>query len=269
MRYGGALARFGLEFVAVLLGFDAPEQEYALRGALADRDDGAVANQVEVLARKHRRVYADHRRLVEPALQLLRGGPVDERAVRLVAVTALHALRSTPGSFRLGPFARPVSTGIEAAFLAAQAEDPAGVRKALVQIPEAEVSPSLSAVLRGVGEAFGGAEILEPLPLAARRSTPPAGFDLDRGRQSRADLVTAVLRAHDVQIKDVERGRVRIITRDDLVEAILRDPFWDDIDASTQEDGVVDGILHQGRPSPSIDLSGHGHRQVTITRIVR
>jgi len=269
MRHGGALARLGLEFVAVLLGFDAPEQEYALRGALADRNDAAVAAEVEALVRKHRRVYADHRRLVEPALQLLRGGSVDAHAARLVAATVLHALRSTPGSFRLGPFSRAVSAGIEAAFRAAQVDDPAGVREALARIPEAEVGPALAAVLRGVSEAYGGAEILEPLPVAARRTTPPPGFDLDRGRTSRADLVTAVLRAHDVQLKDVERGRVRIITRDDLAEAILRDPFWDDIDASTQEHGVVDGILRRGRPSPAIDLSAHGHPQVYIQRIVR
>ncbi|MBK6580393.1 MAG: hypothetical protein IPG17_30375 [Sandaracinaceae bacterium] len=59
------------------------------------------------------------------------------------------------------------------------------------------------------------------------------------------------------------------MTRDDLAEAILRDPFWDDIDASVQEDGVVDGILRNSKPSPAIDLSAFGQPQVYIKRIVR
>ncbi|MBK7759550.1 MAG: hypothetical protein IPI35_24765 [Deltaproteobacteria bacterium] len=133
---------------------------------------------------------------------------------------------------------------------------------------------ALAPILLAIAEVHGAnadepaGEIIERLP-APRRSAPPPGFDLDRGRQSRADLVLAVLRAHDVQLRDVERGRLRPVTRDDLAEAILRDPFWDDIDASVQEDGVVDGILRNGKPSPAIDLSAFGQPQVYIKRIVR
>ena len=59
-----ALARFCLEFVAMLLGYNDPGREFELRGALAEPDSAEVARQVEGLARKHRRAYADHRRLV-------------------------------------------------------------------------------------------------------------------------------------------------------------------------------------------------------------
>ncbi len=113
------------------------------------------------------------------------------------------------------------------------------------------------------------ADIVAGVRLVARHMLGARALNLNRGRKDRADLVLAVLRAHDVQLRDPERGRLRVMTRDDLAEAILRDPFWDDIDASVQEDGVVEGILQHGRPSPAIDGTAFGQKQVYIARIVR
>lgn len=269
-----ALARFCLEFVAMLLGFDDPGREFELRAALAEADSAELARQVEGLARKHRRAYADHRRLVEPAISELRGEYIGPEAGKLLAATALHAIRSSPTSFSWGAGIRggAVAEAIDDAFRASQRQDERGVVRALPATVVRQAPAPLDAILQGITLAYGDdqddGEIVERLP-AHGRTTPPPGFDLDRGRKSRADLVLAVLRAHDVQLRDPERGRLRIMTRDDLAEAILRDPFWDDIDASTQEDGVVDGILRHGRPSPAIDGTAFGQKQVYIQRIVR
>ena len=269
-----ALARFCLEFVAMLLGFDDPGREFELRAALTEADPDELARQVEGLARKHRRAYADHRRLVEPAISELRGEYIVPEAGKLLAATALHAIRSSPTSFSWGAGIRggAVAEAIDDAFRASQRQDERGVTRALPASLVRQAPAPLDAILQGITLAYGDelddGEIVERLP-APRRSTPPPGFDLDRGRQSRADIVLAVLRAHDVQLREVERGRLRPVTRDDLAEAILRDPFWDDIDASVQEDGVVDGILRHGKPSPAIDLTAFGQPQVYIKRIVR
>ena len=275
MRHGRALARFGLEFVAILLGYDDPEHEYALRAVLADPDDAGAADAVAALARKQRRAYADHLGLVEPALQLLRGRSVAPRAATVLAATALHALRHLPAGLLQGAQVQgtPLADAIDDAFRASQRQDQPKVAR-LLQAAARQAPPVVAPILLAIAEVHGadsddlGGEIIERLP-APRRSPPPPGFDLDRGRQSRADIVLAVLRAHDVQLREVERGRLRPVTRDDLAEAILRDPFWDDIDASVQEDGVVDGILRHGKPSPAIDLTSFGQPQVYIKRIVR
>ena len=272
MRHGRALARFGLEFVAILVGYDDPEHEYALRAALADPDDEGVAEAVATLARKQRRAYADHLGLVEPALQLLRGRSVAPRAATVLAATALHALRHLPAGLLQGVQVQgtPLADAIDDALRASQRQDQPKLHRAL-QAAMRQAPPTLAPLLEAIADAYGAepaGEIVERLPVR-RRTTPPPGFDLDRGRQSRADIVLALLRAHDVQLRDVERGRLRPVTRDDLAEAILRDPCWDDIDASVQEDGVVDGILRLGKPSPAIDLSAFGQPQVYIKRIVR
>lgn len=269
-----ALARFGLEFVAMLIGFDDPGREFELRAALTEADPADLARHIEGLARKYRRAYADHRRLVEPAISALRGESIGPEAGKLLAATALHAIRSSPTSFSWGAEVRrgAVAEAIDEAFRASQHGDEQGVIRALPASVVRQAPPPLDAILQGITLAYGDdqddGEIVERLP-ALRRTTPPAGFDLDRGRRDRADLVLAVLRAHDVQLRDPERGRIRVLTRDDLAEAILRDPFWDDIDASTQEDGVVDGVLRHGRPSPAIDGTAFGQKQVYIQRIVR
>ena len=272
MRPIGALARFGLEFVAVLLGYDDPGRAFELRAALAEADDRGVADQVDGLVRRHRKVYADHQRLVGPAVSALRGEYLPSEAGRLLGATALHALRSSPGSFPWAAELRrgAVAEALDDAVRASQREDGRGVTRALHADALRQASPALAAILRGVAEVYGDddGELVERLP-AHRRTAPPAGFDLDRGRKDRADLVLAVLRAHDVQLRDPERGRLRVMTRDDLAEAILRDPFWDDIDASVQEDGVVEGILQHGRPSPAIDGTAFGQKHVYIARIVR
>ena len=275
MRHGRALARFGLEFVAILLGYDDPEHEYALRAVLADPDDARVVDAVAALARKQRRAYADHLGLVEPALLLLRGRTVQPRAATVLAATALHALRHLPAGLLQGAQVQgtPLADAIDDAFRASQRQDQPKLHRAL-QAAARQAPPVVAPILLAIAEVHGadsdnlGGEIIERLP-APMRSAPPPGFDLDRGRQSRADIVLAVLRAHDIQLRDVERGRLRPVTRDDLAEAILRDPFWDDIDASVQEDGVVDGILRHGKPSPAIDLTAFGQPQVYIKRIVR
>ena len=207
-----------------------------------------------------------------PAVSALRGEYLPAEAGRLLGATALHALRSSPGSFPWAAELRrgAVAEALDDAFRASQREDGRGVTRALHADALRQAPPALAAILRGVAEVYGddGGELVERLP-AHRRTTPPAGFDPDRGRKDRADLVLAVLRAHDVQLRDPERGRLRVMTRDDLAEAILRDPFWDDIDASVQEDGVVEGILQHGRPSPAIDGTAFGQKQVYIARIVR
>ncbi len=274
MRHGRALARFCLEFVAILLGYDDPEHEYALRAALAAPDDAGAADAVAALARKQRRAYADHLGLVEPALQLLRGRSVQPHAANVLAGTALHALRHLPAGLLQGVQVQgtPLADAIDDAFRASQRQDQAKVTRVL-RAAARQAPPVLAPILLAIAEVHGGdqeddGEIIERLPVH-RRTTPPPGFDLDRGRQSRADLVLAVLRAHDVQLRDVERGRIRPMTRDDLAEAILRDPFWDDIDASVQEDGVVEGILRDGKPSPAIDGTAFGQPHVYIKRIVR
>ena len=269
-----ALAHFSLEFVALLLGYEDPGREFELRAALAESNDRRVAEQVDALARKHRRLYADHKRLVEPAISALRGEYLGPEAGKILAATALHAIRGTPGTFPWGAATRrgPVAEAIEEAFRASQRQDDRGVVRALPTSVVRQAPAPLDTILQGIAQVYGAdpgdGELIERLP-ARVRTTPPPGFDLDRGRQSRADIVMAVLRAHDVQLKDVARGRLRPVTRDDLAEAILRDPFWDDIDASVQEDGVVDDILRHGKPSPAIDLSAFGQPQVYIKRIVR
>ena len=271
MNNRSALIRFCLEFVAMLLGYEAPELEYGLRAALADPDDARAADQVAVLARKHRRAWSDHQRLVEPAIVAFRGEWIDDSAWRLLAATALHALRSNPGRF---PWAAEVQgtaigSAIDDAFRASQQQDVVGVSKALGASALRGAPAGLAAILAAIAEIHRG-EVTERLPAhSPRRSEPPPGFNLDRGRKSRADIVMAVLRAREVQLREVERGRPRPVTRDDLAEAILRDPFWDDIDASVQEDRVVERILGEGAPSPAIDLSAHGLPQVYIKRIVR
>ena len=272
MRHGRALARFGLEFVAILLGYDDPSREFELRAALADPDDADAAEAVAALARKQRRAYADHMGLVEPALLLLRGRSVAPKAANVLAATALHALRHLPAGLLQGAQVQgtPLADAIDDAFRASQRQDQPRLHRALPAATR-QASATLTPLLEAITDAYGAepsSEIVERLPVH-RRTTPPPGFDLDRGRQSRADIVLALLRAHDVQLRDVERGRLRPVTRDDLAEAILRDPFWDDIDASVQEDGVVDGILRNSKPSPAIDLSAFGQPQVYIKRIVR
>ena len=79
--------------------------------------------------------------------------------------------------------------------------------------------------------------------------------DLQRGRSSRADLVMALMRDAPYVLTDVERGGAVVLRRLDLVEALLRDPFWDDIDASVEEPaGTVTAVL-AGDPSPSVLLA--------------
>ena len=261
MRHGGALARFGLGFVATLLGFDEPALEFALRGALAARRDRDAAGAVEDLERSHRRAFADHRRLVQPAIRALRGEALDPAAWRTMAATALHALRADRGA--LGG---ALAGALDEAWRAAERGDDAGVLRALDQAAGA-VPEALRGVLGGIAEVYGG-ERRERLP-ASTRTGPPAGFDLDRGRESRADLVIAVLRARDVQLRSEVRTPLRGVTRDEIAEAILRDPRWDDIDASVGEDGVVARVLRGDRPSPPIDLGRFALPVVTIARIVR
>ena len=268
-----AVARCGLLFVAILLGYDDPALEFELRAALADGDDRSAARQVSALARKRRREYADHQPLVDNAARLLRGARLDEPAERVLASTALHAIRSLPARLLDGVEVQGTAhaTAIDDATRALQRQDLREAARALATTAHG-APPALAPVLLGLAEIYGRtpqrAEIMERLP-ALHRTTPPANFNLDRGRRDRADLVLAVLRAHDVKLRDPERGRIRVLTRDDLAEAILRDPFWDDIDASTQEDGVVEGILRFGRPSPAIDGAAFGQKHVYIQRIVR
>ncbi len=267
-----ALGRFGLEFVALLLGYDDPGRAFELRAALSETDDRHAAEQVEALARRHRKAYADHQRLVGPSILALREEYLPPDMGRLLGATALHALNSSPGSFPWAAELRrgPLADALDDAVRASQREDARSVTRALHSDVLRQAAPELAAILRGVVEVYGDddGELVERLPAYAR-TTPPLGFDLDRGRKDRADLVLAVLRAHDVQLREPERGRVRILTRDDLAEAILRDPFWDDIDASVQEQGVVAGILDNRRPSPAIDGATFGQKHVYIKRIVR
>ena len=268
-----AMARCCLQFVAILLGYDEPALEFELRAVLADSDDRSAARQVSALARTRRREYADHQPLVDNAARLMKGEALPADASRVLASTALHAIRSLPARLLDGVEVQGTShaTAIDDAYRALQRHD-YGKAARLLATTAKGAPPALGRVLLGIAEVYDHAvpsdEIIERLP-APRRSAPPPDFDLDRGRKSRADLVMAVLRAHDIQLRDVERGRLRPVTRDDLAEAILRDPFWDDIDASVQEDGVVDRILREGAPSPAIDLSAFGQSQVYIKRIVR
>jgi hypothetical protein len=181
------------------------------------------------------------------AVDALREGRLPSEGATVLARIALVRLRdqTPPGRLR---------DRFTSAAFAADVDAWGGVLGHLDPVTLDRLDPGAGAIVAGVR-------------LVAQRAL--SGVNLSRGRKSRADLVMAVLRSHDVQLRDPERGRIRIMTRDDLAEAILRDPFWDDIDASTQEDGVVDGILRHGRPSPAIDGTAFGQKQVYIQRIVR
>lgn len=78
---------------------------------------------------------------------------------------------------------------------------------------------------------------------------------LQRGRSSRADLVMALLRNAPYVLTDLERGGAVVLRRLDLVEALLRDPFWDDIDGSVDEEGGTVAAVLAGDPSPSVLLA--------------
>lgn len=278
---GTALVRYALEHAARAIGAEHPEAEYALQAALAERDPRAVGRaalgvwdeQARTASRRHDRQATQA--FLHPARpwqavyvgsSLLIDGAIEPSARVSLAGFALQALRTEP-RLQAG---RKALTRAESAARSGQVPEVLG---ALEHPTLREAPRELTAVLAGIGALLGaegrGGEVLERMEVPhPRRTVPPPGFDRDRGRESRAEIVLAVLRAHDVQLKEVDRGRLRPMTRDDLAEAILRDPFWDDIDASVGEDGVVARIL-RGEPSPAIDLSRLGHPQVYIRRIVR
>lgn len=86
-----------------------------------------------------------------------------------------------------------------------------------------------------------------------------------QGRQSRADLVMAILHAKKVILKTNERGMKdpTIFTanrsqRYELIDTLLRDGNWDNIDQTTGREGVVEGILEDHDQSPLISLHSVG-----------
>lgn len=141
---------------------------------------------------------------------------------------------------------------------------------------EARSGHRLSPVVDGIVLALRREVVDDPTgrqrPAAATSGTdrPPASVpNSARGRASRAQLVLVVLEARLVELTDLHDGGRWWLTRPQdrmpLVEGLLLDPAWDDIDHSAQQDDVVAGVLG-GAMSPGIHV---GDRVVAIARIAR
>lgn len=76
---------------------------------------------------------------------------------------------------------------------------------------------------------------------------------LAQGRTQRADTVVALLLARELRVTDLETGKPVKIKAEVLAEAVLRDAFWDQIEASVEEEGLV-ARLQVGAHSPSVKL---------------
>ncbi len=250
-----ALARFCLEQLVSPLSRARPRLGADLEYALREPDDAKLGEAAWSLLVGEffslTPAFRDESLLpkLHKAVDALREDRLPAEGATVLARIALVGLRDQTPSGRL----RECFTS---ACFAADVDAWGGVLGHLDPVTLPRLDPETGAVVAGAR-------------LVAQHALGSGRINLNRGRKDRADLVLAVLRAHDVQLRDPERGRIRVMTRDDLAEAILRDPFWDDIDASVQERGVVEGILQRGRPSPAIDGTAFGQKQVYIQRIVR
>lgn len=244
-----------------------------------------------------RRVSAAVLKLFEPGGPLRHGTTNDTRAVLNAAqvlgddVTAAYQLTNLVG-FALDqldeltrrphpelPWAETLTNSaweprITRARYAASAGDTGALIRELSPFEEdpAEVDRDFGRLIRAMRE------ILEGKIAVGRGLSPgskPAAMgplSATRGRTSRADLVMAVLAAKSLKLSKDDRSKPRTTTRAQrlvLVEGLLRDPRWDDIDHTTGSVGVVAGILG-GTPSPPIDLSAFDlGKNARIQRIER
>lgn len=158
----------------------------------------------------------------------------------------------------------------EAARLAAE-DDFTGALGALGPTESRRVAEPLHAITEEIVAVLRGAAVSHgPLLRAIRNVTAQLTSgnaprrDAARGRRDRAALVLAVLQARNVELFDINSGHRWWLTSTDarlpLVESLLLDPAWDDIDHSAQQEGVVHAIL-RGQPSPVIRI---GDREVAI-----
>lgn len=257
-----SLALFAAEHAARRAGVVSPEREYAMRAALGARGDAAIGRALMEVAADSP-TQPEIREVARAAGSVLRG-EAEPAALQALARFALLLLRLdlhaqlAQDRRAQGRWWRLVHDAHERLV----AEDPAGAWRLLAQGETDALALSLRPVLAGVREALQDAVS----PEAEERGpvSPEA-----RGRESRADLVGALLRARSVTLMDVQTGRIfkpSAAGRLDLVDALLRDPFWDDIDQSVEEDSVVASVL-AGRPSPGVRVPALG--EVSITRIDR
>ena len=263
----GRLARFALQLIAPDIGRRDPGAEYALRAALAESDDRTAGEALWRLYKQKASVIDDLGNTVTQAAELLegsdRGNGGWEPAQRVWEriVTGRHDAPWGPALAR-----SPQHAALERAWRRWRDHDHYGATQLLGQIDLASLDPELAQLFATIAAILGKGAV--PLPRPPQRGGSQAiQQDSRRGREGRAELVGALLVAERIDVREVESGRARPLALGELIDAILRDPRWDDIDAAEQRVDVVDRLLGGLEPSPAISLQARGLPDVFIVRI--
>ena len=266
----GQLARFALTLIAPARGRRDPSVEFALRAILAEPDDRAAGQALWALyQQKAAPIDSDGYTVTQSADLLLgeEGGHQGFNPAQLVwerIVAGQHDAAWGPALAR-----SPQHQELARAWQLWRNHDAWRATQLLRQLDLAVISPELAQLFASIAELLGRSTVprREPPARGARRTGQTIAPDLERGRASRAELVWEIIRADQIVVREVESNRARRLDREELVDALLRDPRWDDIDAAEQRRDVVDRMLGHDEPSPPISLQHRGLPDVFIVRI--
>ncbi len=261
----GRLARFSLSLIAPELGRRDPSAEYALHAALAEANDHVAGAALWRLYKQKASVLDSLGSTVMQAADLLQGvkGNGGWVPAQLVWERIVAGRHDAPWGAALAH--SPQLAALERAWRRWREHDHYGATQLLGQIDLASVDPELAQLFSTIAAILGAGAVTLPQPPA--RGGQAIQPDPRRGREGRAELVGALLVAERIDVREVEGGRARPLEREELIDAILRDPRWDDIDAAEQRADVVDRILGEREPSPAISLRARGLPDVFIARI--